>query len=97
MSPPVGSPCAKPVHPRSTTPPGSELSLQIDCRRGEKTVGSCGAEDDRIELARMNARPLHCLAGSVSRHRASRHAILGDAALVNAGSLDYPVVRGLEA
>jgi hypothetical protein len=75
---------------------GAERGLHVDGGGGQEPVGGGRAQDDRVELARLHVRARHRRARGAHGHRARGLALARDAALVDPGALDDPLVRRLD-
>src|ERR1700693_5655529 len=80
----------------SPGPLGSDTILDQAGRAGEQHVGCDSANDDCIQVAGVDAAVIERNAGSLDGHVGSGHFGRGDVALHDAGTLDNPLVGGLD-
>ncbi len=74
----------------------AETVLDIDGGRGERVVRRRRRTDDQVDVGRGQACAIQRLLGRRSAQRGGRLSLTGDVALLDAGALDDPLVRGFD-
>src|SRR5690349_23706480 len=80
-----------------SSPRRTELGLDVDSSRRKKSIRCGGAENDDVDLSRMNASLLHRDLRCIGRHRAGRPTVASESALDDAATLEDPFMRRLDA
>ena len=72
----------------------AETVLDVDGRRGEGVVGRRGRADDQVDIGSRQTCAIERFLGGRCTKRCRRLALAGDVALLDAGTLNNPLVGG---